>query len=77
MCVCDRTSRSVSVGSVTNDTVTATPRKPDEVRAKDPDKTAAVLGDSVLVKYVEGKNLVIYGVSSPGTIWYKYIGRQG
>ncbi len=68
LCVCDVTSRSVSVVRVTDDTVTARLSKPEEVRDKRPARTA-VLGDSVLVEY-EGDNLVVYenGVSSPGTM---------
>ena len=68
LCACDRDSRSVSVISVTDDTVTARLSKPEEVRDKEPWRTA-VLGDSVLVRY-EGDNLVVYenGVSSPGTM---------
>ena len=68
LCVCDVDSRSVSVVSVTDDTVTARLSKPEEVRDKEPWRTA-VLGDSVLVRY-EGDNLVVYenGVSSPGTM---------
>ena len=68
LCACDRDSRSVSVVSATDDTVTARLSKLEEVRDKKPRRTA-VLGDSVLVKY-EGHNLVVYenGVSSPGTM---------
>ena len=55
LCACDRNSRSVSVISVTDDTVTARLSKPEEVRDKEPVGTA-VLGDSVLVEY-EGRNL--------------------
>ncbi len=65
---CDRDKGSVSVVSVTNDTVTARLSKPEEVRDKKPRGTA-VLGDSVLVRY-EGDNLVVYenSASSPGTM---------
>ncbi len=68
LCACDCDSGSVSVVSVTNDTVTARLNKPEEVRDKVPRNTA-VLGDSVLVWY-EGHNLVVYenGVSRPGTM---------
>ncbi len=66
LCACD--SNSVSVVSVTKDTVTARLSKPEEVRDKKPQETA-VLGDSVLVWY-GGRNLVVYenGVFSPGVM---------
>ena len=68
LCMCDTTNGNVSVVSVTDDTVTATLQKPEEVRNKNPSKTA-VLGDSVLIWY-EDKNLVVYnkGVSSLSTM---------
>ncbi len=68
LCACDGGSESVNVVSVTDDTVTARLSKPEEVRDKEPYKTA-VLGDSVLVAY-QDDNLVVYdnGVSSPGTM---------
>ncbi len=68
LCACDRNSRSVSVVRATDDTVTATLRKPGEVMFEKPG-FAAVLGDSVLVLY-GGPQLVLYenGVSSPGTM---------
>ncbi len=76
LCACDRSSGSVSVVSVTDDTVTARLSKPEEVRDKEPWKTA-VLGDSVLVRY-GGHNLVVYenGVSSPGTMVTRPAGLQ-
>ncbi len=68
LCACDRNSRSVSVVRATDDTVTATLRKPEGVVLENPG-LAAVLGDSVLVLY-GGPQLVLYenGVSSPGTM---------
>ena len=67
LCACDQTSRSVSVVSVTDDIVTARLSKPEEVRDKEPDRTA-VLGGSVLVEY-DGHNLFVYenGVSRAST----------
>ncbi len=74
--MCDYDSRSVSVVSVTDDTVTARLSKPDEVRDEKPEKIA-VLGDSVLVLYGRD-NLVVYenGVSSSGTMvtWPGWLG---
>ncbi len=70
LCACDEDgeSSSVSVVSVTDDTVTATLRNPEEVRDKEPSHIA-VVGDSILVEY-EDHNLVLYenSVSSPGTM---------
>ena len=65
LCACDWSS--VKVVNVTNDTVTATLRKPVEVADKRPVATA-VLGCSILVQYDADANFVVYenGVSSPG-----------
>ncbi len=67
LCACDASSGTVSVVSVTDNTVTATLRKPAEVRDATP-KKIAVAGNATLVMY--GCKLVAYknGVSSPGTM---------
>ncbi len=68
LCVCDRTSGSVSLVSVTDDTVTATLGKPVGVGDEKPRDTS-VLGNSILVRYGDRK-LVVHGdgESSPGTM---------
>ena len=76
LCACDRSSGSVSVIRVTDDTVTDTLKKPAKVAGKMPYNIAdtkpfatAVLGSSILVWYGD-RNLVVYknGVSSLGTV---------
>ncbi len=66
LCACDRDNGCVAV--VTDDTVIDTLRKPAEVSKEKPLR-AAVLGDSILVKYGD-RSLVVYenGTSSPGTM---------
>ncbi len=68
LCASNTDSGSVSVVSVTNDTVSARLSKPEEVRDTIPWRTA-VLGDNILVEYGDD-NLVVYenGASSPGTM---------
>ncbi len=70
---CDGRSRTVRVVSVTDKTITATLKKPEEVRFETPNQLA-VTGNTILVmygRYLSGDhNLVVYenGVDSPGTI---------
>ena len=68
LCACDRSRGSVIVIRVTDDTVTGTLMKVNEVRDKKA-VLAAVLGNTILVMY-EGGNLVVYesGITNPGTI---------
>ncbi len=76
LCACDRNRGTVSVVSVTDNTVTATLQKPAEVRYDSPNKIAVAAGNTILVMY--GFKLVVYknGVYSPGTMVPMPVGLQ-
>ena len=75
LCVCDESSCSVNIVSVTYNTVTATLGKPTELRDETPYKIA-VAGSTILVLY--GANLVVYenGLYSPGIMIARPEGSQ-
>ncbi len=68
LCACDTDDNSVSVVSVTNDTVTFNMKNPKWLTINTPARMA-VLGDNILVWYTDN-TVVVHGngVSSPGTI---------